>query len=88
MKYKRKPVLYDAYQTTSGTWTVINLLTKQKAILTDKEFKEQFEEAPQFAAQPKKKYEPKQYPALQVEIDPDTGQVKGFREITQGVTND
>ena len=49
------------------------MLTKEKKVFSNKEFRERFE--PVEEAVPKKKYEPKNYPAVPYRIDPDTGEV-------------
>jgi hypothetical protein len=79
MRVKRRPVIYDAQPSGDGfTWLVTNLITKEKKLLSDKEFKSQFEPVKEDRPPPAapKKYEPKNYPPLEVDFDPDTGRLK------------
>jgi hypothetical protein len=79
MRVKRKPIIYDAQPAGDGSsWVVTNLLTKEKKVFTDKEFRMQFEqirdERP--TAPSKAKYEPPVYPPLDIQLDDETGQLQ------------
>jgi hypothetical protein len=43
VKVKRKPIIYDAQPSVLGSWEVTNTFTKEKKILSDREFRTQFE---------------------------------------------
>jgi hypothetical protein len=43
MRVKRKPIIYDAQPSVLGSWEVTNLFTKEKKIMSDREFRTQFE---------------------------------------------
>lgn len=80
MRFRRKPITYEAFQSQNGGWVVTNCFTREKKVFTDKEFRQQFEREPDLPEQPKKKYEPKNYAPIPYEIDEVTGEVKYKQE--------
>lgn len=80
MKFRRKQPTYDAEELDGGRWLVINLLTKERKVVTDREFRTQFEPIPEEKkpVQIDSKGRPK-YPPLIVDLNEDTGEIK-FRE--------
>ena len=43
MRCRRKPIEYEAEQTEDGRWCVTNLFTRDRKVITDREFRQQFE---------------------------------------------